>query len=108
VVRDEVEPGEDELEVVPESVPAGEDADPPVEPPVDEEPLVDDADTRWDWAVIKPATAMNSVTANVTVQRRIVRTRRRRTASRSATRAAASSRPGLMMIRALPSYVHAP
>jgi hypothetical protein len=101
VVRDEVEPSEEELEVVPESVPDGEDADPPVKPPVDEEPPVDDADTRWDSAVIKPATAMNSVTANVTVQRRIVRTRRRRAASRSATRAAASSRPGLMMLQSI-------
>jgi hypothetical protein len=101
VVRGVAEPVEDELEVVTGSEVDEEDPEPPVDP----DPAPDDADTRWDSAVINAATAMNSVTANVTAHRRIVRTRRRRAASRSATSAAASSRSGLMMRRGSPPHV---
>lgn len=78
-------------------VPPADDDEPPAD---DDEPPVaaDEVETRRDCATITIATVRNNVIAHVTTRLRMVRTRWRRAASRSATNAALSpgDRRGVM------------
>jgi hypothetical protein len=79
---DEEEPAADEEPLVDDVAPPADDDEPPV--------AADEVVTRRDCATITIATVRNSATANVTTHLRMVCTRLRRAASRSATKAALS------------------